>query len=138
MSSHTGEKKFACSEENCKMMFSTSTGLKSHLFNAHNIGHGHACSQPGCARKFGTPGHLKRHVDKDHLHLKTHACEHPKCDKSFNSATELRNHMTVHNTGPKKYNCNCGFENDVLSRWNAHQKICSRGIKRMRMDSQDS
>lgn len=93
--SHTGEKPYACKEEQCDKSFSRYNLLKAHTL-IHTGEKPHRCDQSGCDKAYTYVIDLKRHKFSAHgIYTKKHPC--PVCSKVYPENKLLKKHLESHN-----------------------------------------
>lgn len=96
---HTGELPYACSFENCKRAFYTSTQLKNHLAR-HSYERPFKCDE--CSACFRVKNTLWSH--KHHVHNVVRPYECGQCGLSFKDRYSFKQHESIH-SGERPFNC---------------------------------
>ncbi|CAJ0962183.1 unnamed protein product [Ranitomeya imitator] len=131
---HTGERPFKCPFEGCGRSFTTSNIRKVHI-RTHTGERPYYCSEAGCGRAFASATNYKNHV-RIHTGEKPYVCTVPGCDKRFTEYSSLYKHHVVH-THSKPYNCNhCGKTYKQISTLAMHKKTAHNDTEPIEEDQE--
>ena len=117
---HSDDKPFVCSVEDCGRSFKRKIDYKRHL-DIHKNKY-FKCPFDDCSKTFQTDTGLRRHKISVHTKDKLYSCEWPGCEYSTYSLSSYRSHERVHSD--RKYLCdypNCNSKYRERSYLRAHQ-----------------
>lgn len=107
---HTGIKKFSCTEHLCRRQYTNRSHLNRHIRTVHRKTELKPeklkCRQDTCLRMFSNKSSMMKHFKNIHLGLIQFKCHH--CNESFCRKNQLKAHMFQH-TNQLPYLCEiCG------------------------------
>jgi len=98
---HTGERPFKCTWDDCDQAYSCEAHLNRHIALVHRKERLYKC--PTCSKDFATNSNMMRH-QKTHTEPKPFACTEPGCTERFSKRNQLERHSSAH-SGKLPYSC---------------------------------
>lgn len=91
--SHTNERLFICSFENCEKSYLQEKHLQHHIKSVHTHERPYRCEWEGCDKKFLTSTRLKRHHEVHKGRDRFRCTEYPPCNQFFRKHQTLQRHI---------------------------------------------
>ncbi|KAE9379119.1 hypothetical protein N431DRAFT_434125 [Stipitochalara longipes BDJ] len=103
--SHTNERPFICTYEDCDKAYLTDKHLKTHIKGSHTHERSYHCDWEGCNKSFLTSTRLKRHKEAHKGHDRFRCTAYPPCNQTFRKHQTLQRHIRSEHLELAPYPC---------------------------------